>query len=86
MIQTPQAYFKVAPLHRRLHALALASLTVTLAFLILLSVSKITNSSQPALELGRAEFNGAAPTKLVDGKSGETVAENLRYINVRHFT
>lgn len=86
MIQTPQACFKVAPLHRKLHALALASLTVTLAFLILLSVSKITKSSHPALELGRAEFNGAAPTKLVDGKSGETVAENLRYINVSHFT
>lgn len=78
-----QAHFKGDPIHRRLHILSLASLLITLAFLIYLSVSNIDSSSRTAFELALAEFTaGASPNKLVDGSSGETVAEGLRYIHV----
>ncbi len=86
MLVPLQAQSKVAPLHRKLHVLAVASLIVTLAFLILLSVSNIHPSGGSSLGFGRAGFlGGIAPVKLVDGKSGETVAEDLRGINVRLF-
>lgn len=81
-----QASFKVAPLHRRLHIVSLTSLTITLAFLILLSVSKISSSSGASLQLAGADFGGDPPFKLIDGSSGETVTEDLRVIHVSYFT
>ena len=66
----------------KLHILALVSLVTALAFLILLSVSKMTDVNHSFLGLGVATFNGASPTKLVDGKHGQTVGENLANIRV----
>ena len=66
----------------KLHILALVSLVTALAFLILLSVSRMTDVNHSFLGLGVATFNGASPTKLVDGKHGQTVGENLANIRV----
>lgn len=63
-----------------LHAIALASLTITLAIMLLLSISNVKGGR--GLGLALVEFNSVTLINVVDGKTGQIVVQNPSSVSV----
>ena len=79
-IQTSPGPPKTRVLPIVLHAIVLASLTATLAIMLLLSISNVRGDQ--ALGLALVGFNSVTPTNVVDDKTGQIVVQNPSSVSV----